>query len=150
MGLCADIITRLQGLTVDGQAILAGRVAGAAALAALQKSNLFPQVTPAAHVVPLGIEGGQPDGFGGQFTLPVTRGAAVILTVRTHDATGGAWLDRIDDLVEAIILRVAGWTPDSDARGVLTLARAVLVSSDQGTFVYQIAFDLKDQLRITP
>ena len=128
----------------------AGRVAGAAALAALQAAMAWPQVTPAAHVVPLGIEGGKPAGFGGAFTVPIRRRVGVILTVRTHDATGRGWLDRIEELVDAVMLRVAGWTPDSTTRGLLTPAGVGPPISDQGTFIYQIAFDLDDQLRITP
>jgi hypothetical protein len=150
MSLAAQVIARLQGLTVDGDAILAGRTAGAAALAVLQQTKAYPQVTPAAHVVPTGLRGLPPDSYGGSFTLPVVRGVAVILTVRTHDATGARWLDRIDDIVEAIVTRIAGWTPDSGSRGVLTLDQAVIAGSDAGTLVYQIAFTLDDQMRISP
>lgn len=150
MGLCAQVIQRLQGLTVDGEAILAGRTQGAAAMAALQKSNAWPQVTPAAHVVPMALQGGKPVALGASVTLPVTRGVGVYLTVRTHDTTGARWLDRIEDMIEAIVRRLAGWTPDSTTRGVMTLTDAVPVENTGGTFVYAITFTLDDQLRITP
>lgn len=149
MGLSAQVIERLQGLTVDGEAILAGRTKGALDMAALQKANGWPQVTPAAHVVPMGIDGGKFVAMGAQFDQTIARAVAVYLTVRTHDTTGARWLDRIDDIIDAIILRLAGWTPESRTRGVMALTGVTLVQSDTGSFVYEIAFALDDELRIT-
>lgn len=147
MALCAQVIARLQGLTVDGEAILSGRVAGAAALAALQDSGAFPQVTPAAHVVPTGLSAGQPFAMGGT-TVPVERSFAVILTVRMHDATGRRWLDRIEELIDAITARLSGWTPDSTTRNLVQLEQAGIVSAAKGTAVYQLSFSLQDRMVI--
>ena len=46
-------------------------------------------------------------------------------------------------LIEAIV----GWAPENSV-GVFRFVRAELVSSSQGTFIYQIDFAIADQLRI--
>ncbi len=70
-----------------------------------------------------------------------------MLTVRGHDATGARALERIDDLIEAIVAAVAGWSPEAGG-WAFNLRRVRLVSSAGGAFVYELTFAIADQLRI--
>ncbi len=52
--MIAAVIARLEASVAD----LVGRIEGAAELADLMQNNRLPQVTPAAHVIPMGCVGG--------------------------------------------------------------------------------------------
>lgn len=139
----APVIDRLKTRVAD----LGGRVEGAADLANLMRSNALPQVTPAAHVLPTGLTGGRQTAYVGLYRQEVDRQIAVILTVRTHDATGARAMAAVAALIDAIVLALAGWQP-ADETGVFALRRATCVRFGEGTAVYQIDFSLPDQLRI--
>jgi hypothetical protein len=126
---------------------LAGRIEGAAHLAALQAEGGAPQQTPFLHVLPGLIEGGQPMMLTGSFRQGATRQVTVILTVRSHDATGRRALGAVEDLREAIVQALVGWSPDPEA-GPLFLVRARPLGFAQGTVVHEVTCSLKDQLRI--
>lgn len=143
--MIADIIERLILRVPD----LGGRVEGAAQFAALMKSNALPQVTPAAHVLPLGLQGGQAQAATALFTQAVEEMVGVVLTLRSHDQTGARALEAVDVLIRDIVAALLGWGPD-DAIGVFRLVRSGLVSMSAGTLVYQIDFAISDQLRIIP
>lgn len=128
---------------------LAGRIEGAAELSALMRENRLPQVTPAAHVLPLGLRGLQADAATGLFRQAVDETVAVVLTWRGYEASGGRALSPLDALIDAVIAALAGWGPEA-AGGVLRLARGQLVAINAGTIVYQIDFTLTDHLRIAP
>ncbi|WP_102226920.1 phage tail terminator protein [Acidimangrovimonas sediminis] len=128
---------------------LAGRTQGAVQFAELMRTGNLPQVTPAAHVLPLGFTGGQPDAMAGAFVQPFDRAIAVMLTLRSYDASGEKALDPLEALITAIVTAIAGWQPPG-APGVYRLSRAALVSMTAGTLVYQIDFAIADQLRIFP
>lgn len=126
---------------------LAHRVEGAAQFAALMKSNALPQHTPAAHVLPLGLQGGRADAMAGAFTQELQEAIGVILTLRSQSQTGDKALDPVNTLVRAIIAALAGWAPN-DETGVFRLLRGNLISMSAGTIVYQLDFTITDQLRI--
>lgn len=128
---------------------LGGRVEGAAALAALQARNGFPQTTPAANVIPGGMAGKKVTGLTGLYRQEVDRLFAVILTIRTHDATGARALETLEPLLEAIPEALLGWAPSVDT-GVVRLTRHRPLSMDGGTVVWGFDFALDDQLRISP
>lgn len=140
-----EIIQRLK----DRVAALGGRVEGAEALAHLMKQGAYPTTTPTLHLLPAGITGGKETAFSGPFRQEITRQISLILTVRTHDATGARAMPRIAELIDAIVLAVAGWAPTPDT-GVFRFIRAGLTRFETGTAVYEITFALPDQLRITP
>ena len=125
----------------------ASRVEGAAELSALMRQNALPQVTPAAHVVPLGISGGRADAAAGEFRQEFDRVIGVLITLRTNSRTGDGQLVQLDTLIEAVTRTIAGWGPD-EAIGVFRLARGQLVTMAAGTLVYQLDFAISDQLRI--
>ncbi|MEM7668983.1 MAG: hypothetical protein AAF317_07490 [Pseudomonadota bacterium] len=137
------VIARLE----DQIGELRDRVRGAGDLAELTRSNRLPQVTPAAHVVPLGLRGGQADGGAGAYTQPYSEAIGVILTVRSQDVIAKRVLDDLRGFILRIIDAIAGWVPPG-GNAVFTFARAELASSRQGTFIYQIDFAISDQLRI--
>lgn len=139
----AAVIQRLEAMVPS----LAGRIEGAMQFAELMRSGNLPQVTPAAHVLPLGLQGGQPDVMTGAFRQPIARSIAVVLTIRTYDVTAGREVDPLNSLIDEILAAIAGWTPDSTV-GVYRLSRAGLVSMAAGTVIYQIDFSIDDQLRI--
>lgn len=143
--LVGEVIARLAERVPE----LAGRIEGAAELSALMRENRLPQVTPAAHVLPLGLRGLQADAAAGAFRQAVDETVAVVLTWRGYEPTGARALAPLDALIGAVIEALAGWGPAA-ASGVLRLARGQLVAINAGTIVYQIDFTLTDHLRITP
>lgn len=126
---------------------LTGRVEGAAAFAELMRQNALPQVTPAAFVIPLGLQGGAADVVAGLYRQEVREIVGVMLTLRSFSRTGEQALPELDQLIDAIVNAVAGYAP-ADAIGVFTVARGSIVSMSAGTLVYQLEFSLSDQLRI--
>tara|TARA_R110002094_G_scaffold160396_6_gene145794 strand:- start:2824 stop:3255 length:432 start_codon:yes stop_codon:yes gene_type:complete len=138
-----DVIARLEASVPD----LAYRVEGAANFAALMKSNALPQHGTAAHVLPLGLRGGNADASTGAFTQMVEEVVGIVLTVRTFSQTGDKALIELKPLIDAVVNAIAGWGPE-DAMGVFRLVRGSLVTMAAGTMVYQIDFSISDQLRI--
>jgi hypothetical protein len=140
--LIEEVITRLS----DGVGALRS-VEGGASLASLMQSNALPQLTPAAHVITLGMQGGSAEASSGAFVQSVEELVGVVLTFRTDSQTGARALPDMDAIIRAVIAAVAGWAPDT-AIGVFRMARANLVNMSRGTVVYQIDFAISDQLRI--
>lgn len=138
-----DVIQRLKDQVTDFQ----GRVEGAAQLAALMHQNALPQVTPAAHVVPLGVQGGRTNAATGLFRQEIESLVGVLITLRTNSRTGGAQLPDLVELTGAVTTAIAGWAP-AGAIGVFRLSRGQLVTMVAGTLIYQLDFALPDQLRI--
>jgi hypothetical protein len=143
--LIAPTIARL----AERVPILKGRVAGAASLAGLLARDAVPEQTPAAHVILSDIAGGNETALSGMYRQAVQRQISVMLTVRSHDASGRRALETIEDLIEEVIVAIAGWLP-GDTAGPFSLRRARLVRFANGVFVYEITFALNDHLRITP
>ncbi|WP_436399306.1 phage tail terminator protein [Roseobacter sp. S98] len=127
---------------------LTGRVRGAGNLAELTRARQFPQVTPAAHVLPAGMQGGEPDAMSGAYTQDISEGVSVVLTVRDSSPEARRVLDDLRGFILRIIEAIVGWAPENSV-GVFRFVRAELVSSQQGTFIYQIDFAIADQLRIS-
>ena len=144
--LADDVRARLEDRVPD----LAGRIEGAASLAALIKANALPPVTPAAHVVMMGSRGGQPSRATGLFLQPVECMVGVILTVRSYDRVGERAAEPAEALGEQIVQALAGWTPDEDAAEPFRLLRSGVVSMEGGAVVFQIDFAISTQLRISP
>lgn len=141
--MIGPVINRLTSQVPD----FSGRIEGAAEFAALMRQNALPQVTPAAHVLPLGLRGGQGQTGAGAFRQEVEEVVAVLITLRAHSRTGREALPDLDALIRKVIAAIAGWGPE-DAIGVFRLARGQLVSMSAGTMLYQLDFALTDQLRI--
>lgn len=129
---------------------LQGRIYGLASLAALTAKEAVPTVTPCAHVTPSGIVAPtRPPAISGGFVQSIERGVAVFLSLRIHDPNGARALDEAAGLIDAIILAIAGWEPTADAIGVFEFRHAALRTLDRGVAIYEIAFSLPDQLRIS-
>ena len=121
-------------------------VEGAANLAALMASNGLPQQTPAAHVVTLGIQGGDEEAMAGAYIQSVTEVVGVIVTWRMVVQTDRAVAD-VEMLIDEITQAVAGWEPEG-AMAPFRLLRGQLVTMNKGTLVYQLDFAIPNQLRI--
>ena len=143
--MIAEVKARLETKVSD----LAGRVLGAADFADLMRRNQLPQVTPAAHVLGLGMTGGAGESATGFYTQIFDQVIGVVLTIRSHSATGERVLDDAETLIMDVTRAIVGWGPN-DEIGVFRLARGNLVSMQAGTLVYQIDFSITDQLRVTP
>lgn len=139
----AVVRSRLDALVPE----LSGRIEGAIAFADLMRRNALPQVTPAAFVLPLGLQGGTADVVSGLYRQEVREVVGVVLVLRSFSGTGEKAVPELDQLVGAIVNAVAGYGP-SDAVGVFVLSRGSIVSMSAGTISYQIEFTLSDQLRI--
>lgn len=143
--LAADLVARIE----ERVEALAGRVEGAAELAELIRQNAWPQASPAAFVIPLGLTAlSQGDAAAGAFTQAVGEMWGVLLVVRAAgDITGAKAWPKIDELVWQVIAAVCGWAPD-DQTGVFRLARGGLVGASAGRVSYQLDFVIEDQVRI--
>lgn len=140
------IIARLR-IEVPG---LMGRVAGLGSLAALTAQDAVPTLTPCAHVTPSFIRAPKgPSTLSGSYIQTIERGYAVFLSLRTHDPNGARVLDDAAALIDAIILAIAGWEPAPQSIGAFVFGHAVLRTLDRGVAIYEIAFSLSDQLRIS-
>lgn len=128
---------------------LQGRVYGLASLAALTGKDSVPNVTPCAHVMPSGIQSpNRPPAAAGAFLQNIDRGFSVFLSLRVHDPNGLRALDEAEQLVDAIILAIAGWEPKAQSIGVFAFRQSALRAIDQGVAIYEISFSISDQLRI--
>ena len=121
-------------------------VEGAASIASLMASNALPQQTPAAHVVTLGMQGGNEEAMAGAYVQSITEVVGVIVTWRTVVNTDRTVAD-VETLVREIVDAVAGWQP-AGAMAPFRLLRGQLVTMTKGTLVYQIDFAIADQLSI--
>lgn len=126
---------------------LTGRIEGAMAFAELMRQNSLPQVTPAAFVLPLGLQGGAVDAVTGIFRQEVREIVGVMLVLRSFSRTGDKAIPELEELIEAVVNAVAGIEMPG-ATGIFSLARGSIVSMTAGTIVYQLEFQLSDQLRI--
>lgn len=128
---------------------LSNRVYGAASLAALMRADAVPNVTPCVHVIPSGIHAPKsPSSISGIYIQGIERGWAVFLSLRIHDPNGEKALDEAAELIDAIILSIAGWEPTPDSIGIFIFRHAVLRTFERGVAIYEISFSLSDQLRI--
>lgn len=137
------VIARLESQIPE----LEHRVQGAGHMAELARSGGLPQVTPAAHVVPLGIRPSPANGGSGSYTQEIAEMIGVILTIRDHSAEAKRVLADLRGFIFRIIEAIAGWVPPGGVSN-FTFARAELAGSSKGTFIYQIDFAISDQLRI--
>jgi hypothetical protein len=140
-----QVIARLK----DRAPGLASRVEGAAAFSAMMQRGQLPQVTPAAHVIPVGLSGGPVDSAANVFTQRMNEVIGVVLTVRSNDQAGARGVEPIEQLKSETIAAIAGWAPNDDIVGVFRLSSGRMLSVQGGAIVYQLDFAIEDQLRIT-
>lgn len=143
--LIEDLIQRLKDRVPD----FSGRVEGAANLAELMTQGGLSQVTPAANVMSVGLQGGQPDVGAGLYRQSFEEVFGVVLIFRNNSPTGKRAFETWEATKQAVILAVAGWSPEG-VLGTFRLARGTIVNFAAGTLVYQIDFAIGDQLRIEP
>lgn len=127
---------------------LAGRLGYAGQFTALVERNAMPQVTPAGYVLPGMLAGGTPSAASGAFIQNFRETVMVVLVVRVAgDALGAGGVDELTPIIRGVVEAVCGWGPD-DAPGVFVLGSGELVGSKDGCAIYQLDFNLEDQLRI--
>lgn len=125
-----------------------GRIEGAAELSQLKRERLTPQRTPAAFVLPLGLDGETPDAASGLYRQSYRDAIGVLIVVAyAGDATGAKALPGLDALIWSAVSALAGWRP-ADEIGVFELSRGRLLELEAGTVIYQLDFAIEDQLRI--
>lgn len=145
MTLVADVKTRIASAVAD----LSGRVEEAAELAALVRDGALPQRSPAAFVLPLGLDGREPGSVAGLFRQNVDETIAVVLVLQAlGDPKAQRALTELATLIDQVVNAVCGFQP-AGAIAPLQLRRGRLVSVSAGTIIYQIDFALPKQLRIT-
>ncbi|MFH0299821.1 hypothetical protein AAFX91_21820 [Bradyrhizobium sp. 31Argb] len=128
---------------------LAGAIEGIAELAALVEQEALPQRDVAAFVVPLGFDnrGGDQSSVNVHIQI-LAEAVGVVLCIKARgDVKASKALPKIDALVQKVITKLAGWAPD-DAVGVFYATRGRLIPGGKGIILYQIDFELMDQLRI--
>lgn len=125
-----------------------GRVQGALQLARLQQQNQLPQVTPAAFVIPTGLTGGNVTALTGLYRQTVGESVAVIIVIRSADDPRSARaMDPLSAVCWDVIHALAG-IEMGGVDGQLQFRRGFLVSLADSAAVYQLDFDLQDQMRI--
>lgn len=128
---------------------LQSRVSGLASLASLTGKDALPNVTPCAHVMPSGIRAPtRPSEMSGVFVQAIERGFSVFLSLRIHDPNGARALDEAEQLIDAIILALAGWEPTPQSIGTFIFRQSALRTIEAGLAIYEISFSISDQLRI--
>lgn len=143
--LVEDLIERLK----ERVPALSRRVEAALNLAELMAQGRLPEVTPAAHVIQVGLVGKPADEAAGLFRQGFDEVFGVVLTFRNNTPTARKGFDEVEEIKRAVIEAVCGWSPDG-VLGVFSLARGTQVSFSAGSLVYQIDFAIGDQLRIIP
>lgn len=143
MTLIADVVEGLR----ERVPAFSGRVEGAADYAELLRTNRLPQVTPAAYVLPLGLQGQPGNASAGAFTQIIGENIGVLIMMRTTDASYDRQDLTLDSLVVAVLRALSG-RPAGAQIGILEMRRGNLVSMRQGMLVYQLDFSINDQLRI--
>ena len=141
--LVDDVKSRLSDRVPD----LSGRIEGAANLVDLLRQNGLSQQALSANLIASGLQGGAVDAASGLFRQAIDETITVVLTFRSVGATGAQVLDRMDEIIRAVIDAVCGWAPEASP-GVFRLVRGNVASLTAGTLVYQIDFAIADQLRI--
>ena len=125
------------------------RIEQAAEFTAMVREKRFPQVTPAAFVLPVGLRGERADASAGVFTQNLAETIAVVMVFSAHDRTGERALNRLNDFLREVIAVIAGWAPDG-VTGVFQVSRGAVSSFQDGRLVYQLEFSIIDQLRLFP
>lgn len=146
MTMLVDVVVTRIGETVES---LRGRVEYVADLSALVEQGVLPQSDVAAFVVPLGFDdAGGGHSSAGAHIQNLSEAIGVVLVVRAPgDAKARKALPRIDELTDAVMRAVAGWTP-AGSTGVFILVRGRLVSVNAGATIYQMDFRIGRQLRV--
>lgn len=143
-GLVQQSIDRLAARVPDFE----GRVSGAADLAALIARKDGPFQTPSAHVLPTGGTFGQAETIAGFFRQDHTRSLAVLIWVAAYEATAARAVPTLEALEASVLAALAGWRPEG-VPGNLVARRSALVDLRGNLIVWQIDFNIQDQLRIT-
>lgn len=155
--LADDVKVRLEAQVAD----LAHRVQGALALTEMIRQKALPNYTPAAFVVPNGLNFGSAQFGTGFFVQSVDEVISIVLVLRSaNDVRGAKSQAELQVLIWAVVEALAGWSPhigdegeDPDGVteiGVLVPRRGALVRLDAGTLFYQLDFAIQQQVRITP
>lgn len=121
-------------------------VDGIADMQALMRNNELPQVTPAAHVVPAGLQGGQRLDVAGGYVQSLTETVGVVVTIRGNDAQGRAALPRLRQIVSDVMDQICGWSP-IEGGDQFQFARGAVLSLDKEGLVYLLEFSLPTQMR---
>lgn len=124
-------------------------VDGIADMQALMAANRLPQVTPAAHVVPAGMQAVPPQDVAGGYIQQVTEVVGVVVTLRGNDTQGKAALPRLREIIDAIMTQLCGWEPDG-AYSQFQFSRGAVLSLDEKGLVYLLEFQIPFLLRSDP
>jgi len=117
-------------------------------LAELIDQGALPQRSPAGFVVPLGFDGRTPEDAAGLYVQKRVDGIAVVLVISAKgDPKAKRALEKIDELEPLVCHAVCGWVPEG-ASGDVNARRGRLVSVQNGVVIYQIDFEVQNQLRI--
>lgn len=134
---------------IASQVAALGAVEFIAELAALMEEGALPQRDVTAYVVPLGFDdrGDGSDTINAHIQM-LADSIGVVLCVKARgDVKASKALPKIDELANAVVDAVAGWAPNDEV-GVFRVQRGRLVPGGRGIIVYQIDFEIVDQLRI--
>ena len=138
------VIARIE----DSVPELTGRVEGLAQLSLLLGNNEVPQVTPAAFVIPLGLDAGEQIDATSVHEQLVTESIGVVIVIDyAGDHHGASALPGAETLVNQVINAVTGWQSDPQSLN-FSLRRGRLLSANNGTMFYQLDFSIQYLLRI--
>lgn len=139
-----DVITRLQGQVPDLK-----RVEGAKRIEDMAEIGRLKHQTPAAFVVPLGLQGRDEQSMSGLFVQNLVESIGVILVIHKASPVSERVLETLDTFIRTVAEALVGWSPGGTIAGAFSLVRGALVPMrDPKTVVYQLDFSINDQLRV--
>lgn len=126
---------------------LKDRVDFVAALAAMLEADALPQKDVFAFIAPLGLDDRGGDSLGSIHTQMLSETIGIVLCIKARgDAAARKAIPTLEELRADVLAALAGWGPDNVA-GVLRVTRGRLVSISKGLVIYQLEFEVLDQLR---
>jgi hypothetical protein len=142
MLLGAAISDRLKA----GMPALGGRVLRSGEFFRMLETKVFPQVTPVAAVLPIGLRGDAVVATHMAFRQVVLRQVAVVLVHRAPNMTEAAATADLEALVADVLATLLGWTPEETTPGVLQLVSGRLRDLDGGVLTYELVLALEDEI----
>lgn len=104
-----------------------------------------------AVVVPLGYRPAPGRTSTGVHRQEVTWTIGVILVATVaDDATGRQSIGAVQQLIDATLLALAGWSPDAATWSPFDAGNGDLLSAEAGAVAFQASFTTTSELRVTP
>lgn len=141
MSLVSQTIARLRG-ALPAEV----RIEGAVELARVTAPGGVQPRGVTAYVVPSGLLGGARVELVGHFDQQIERMVSIIVSFVTGNGGPLPVLDRIEEVLDAIIVALIGWLPDG-AISAMALRRCQPIAAQAGITAYEVTLSSGHELR---